>query len=111
MSTKKDVGANLTEAANESLMFLTKAFRGAVRLDEGESKRLLHAATATVGAWSRYEATQSNREQTRMAMAAMLAREEGGSTLQWMRRTMPNHSVVRSLTPTALPSGEAPIDG
>lgn len=98
MSTRKtQIGDHLTEATNESLIFLTRAFRGAVRLDDGDNKRLLAAATSTVSAWSRYEATQSAREQTRFAMAGVLARESGKTVGELMQVTMPQHSVARQL--------------
>lgn len=72
------IPTRLDTATEESLLFLTKAFRGAVRLDEQENRVLLAAATATVGAWSRYQATESARQQTAIIRANIFARDLGG---------------------------------
>lgn len=93
----EDIRNGLNEATNEGLLFLAKAFRGAVDLEEQRNRSLLSAATSTVSSWSRYEATQSSREAVRFAMAGVIAREEGRKVSDLMRITMPEHSVVRRL--------------
>lgn len=93
----ENIKSSLDEATNESLLFLTRAFRGSIDLADNKNARLLGAATATVGAWSRHEQTQSAREATRFAMAGVLAREEGVKVSDMMRLTMPLHSVTRHL--------------
>ena len=100
MARKPDqIKSALDEATNESLLFLTRAFRGSVDLTEAKNTRLLGAATSTVSAWSRHEQTQSAREATRFAMAGILAREENKTVSEMMQVTMPQHSVTRQLTP------------
>lgn len=93
----ENIKSSLDEATNESLLFLTRAFRGSIDLADNKNARLLGAATATVGAWSRHEQTQSAREATRFAMAGVLAREEGKTVSAMMQLTMPQHSVAKQL--------------
>lgn len=95
----------LDENAEEALRFLTKAFRGAVDLGEDANRRLLGQASASVSNWTRYQQTQSAREQTRVAMASMLADAEGANRAEYIRLSMPNHTIVRAL-PTPKPVEE-----
>jgi hypothetical protein len=74
----------LDTATEESLLFLTKAFRGAVRMDEPENRVLLSAASATVGAWSRIQATESQRQQTAIVRANIFARDLGGKVSDYL---------------------------
>lgn len=82
--TNNKVSEHLDTATEESLIFLTKAFRGAVRMDESENRVLLGAASATVGAWSRWQATQSAQRQTEVALANMAARDLGGKPTEYL---------------------------
>lgn len=79
-----DVPGTLEAATNESLGFLIKAFRGAVRLDESENRVLLGAASATVGAWSRYQATLSAQRTTDVQLANIYARDLGGKPSDYL---------------------------
>lgn len=78
------VTEQLDNATEESLLFLTRALRGAVRMDEPENRVLLGAASATVGAWSRYQATRSAERQTDVALANMYARDLGGTATSYL---------------------------
>ena len=75
---------HLDTATEESLLFLTKALRGVVRMDEPENRALLGAATSTVGAWSRYQATESARQQTELVRANIFARDLGGKATDYI---------------------------
>lgn len=79
-----EINRHLDTATEESLLFLTKAFRGAVRMDEPENRVLLGAATATVGAWSRLQATESARQQTEIVRAGIFARDIGGKVSDYL---------------------------
>lgn len=79
-----DINRHFDIATEESLLFLTKAFRGAVLMDEQENRVLLGAATATVGAWSRLQATESQRQQTEIVRAGILARDLGGKVTDYL---------------------------
>ena len=94
---KPRVTEKLDTATEESLLFLTKAFRGAVRMDEPENRVLLGAASATVGAWSRYQATASAERQTDVVLANMFARDLGGK---------PSDYLADVPASKALPSGD-----
>ena len=78
------VTKQLDTATEESLLFLTKAFRNGVRLDEAENRVLLGAASSTVGAWSRLQATESAREQTEIVRSGIFARDLGGSQTDYL---------------------------
>lgn len=84
VTNKGKVPDRLDTATEESLMFLTKAFRGAVSLTDSENRVLLGAASATVGAWSRYQATLSAQRQTDVALANMFARDLGGKPTDYL---------------------------
>lgn len=78
------VEKNLDTVAEEALLFLTKAFRGAVRMDEPENRVLASTAGAMVGAWTRYEATKSQREQTELVRSAIFVRDLGGKQTDYI---------------------------
>jgi hypothetical protein len=78
------IATRLDTATVESLMFLTKAFRGGIVLDEPGNRMLLAAATSTVGAWSRVQATESARQQTALVRANIFARDLGGKTSDYL---------------------------
>lgn len=78
------VAKQLDTATEESLLFLTKAFRGGVPLDEAENRVLLGAASSTVGAWSRLQATESARDQTEIVRAGIYARDLGGKVTDYL---------------------------
>jgi hypothetical protein len=78
------VAKHLDTATEESLLFLTKAFRGAVPMDEPENRVLLGAASSTVGAWSRLQATESAREQTEIVRSSIFARDLGGKQTDYL---------------------------
>lgn len=82
--SKSKITNHLDTATEESLLFLTKAFRGAVRMDEPENRALLGAASSTVGAWSRYQATESARQQTELVRAGIFSRDLGGKVTDYM---------------------------
>lgn len=98
MTTRRSVTSNLDTATEESLLFLTKAFRSGVDLSQPQSRALLGAASATVGAWSRYQATASAERQTEVVLANMFARDLGGK---------PTDYLTDVPEPRALPSGDA----
>lgn len=78
------VARGLDTATEESLIFLTKAFRGAVSMEEPENRVLLGAASSTVGAWSRLQATESARQQTEVVRANIFARDLGGKQTDYI---------------------------
>jgi hypothetical protein len=96
-TAKPTISGLLDEATRESLLFLTKAFRGGAPLEEKENRVLLGAATTTLGSWSRFQSTQSAREQTRFAMAIAISRENGTKVGDAMQITMPEHRTARAL--------------
>lgn len=79
------VAKQLDTATEESLLFLTKALRGGVPLDETDNRILLGAASSTVGAWSRLQATESAREQTEIVRAGIFARDLGGKQTDYLK--------------------------
>jgi hypothetical protein len=81
-STKVEQGLDVL--GDEAIIFLTKAFRGAVRLDEPENRVLATAASAAIGAWTRYQATKSQRAQTELVRSAILVRDLGGKQTDYM---------------------------
>lgn len=89
------ISSALDTATEESLLLLTKAFRGAIRMDEPENRALLTAASATVGAYSRIQATESAKAQTELVRAAIFVRDLGGKATDYL-----------SDVPKALVSGE-----
>src|SRR5690349_21119153 len=78
------LSSKLDTATEESLLFLTKAFRRGVNLDEPGNRMLLSAATSTVGAWSRVQATESARQQTALVRANIFARDLGGKPSDYL---------------------------
>jgi hypothetical protein len=80
----RKVARSLDTATEESLLFLTKAFRGAVSMEEPENRVLLGAASSTVGAWSRLQATESARQQTEIVRASIFARDLGGKQTDYI---------------------------
>lgn len=81
-TTKVEQGLDVL--GDEAIIFLTKAFRGAVRLDEPENRVLATAASAAIGAWTRYQATKSQRAQTELIRSAILQRDLGGKQTDYM---------------------------
>lgn len=79
-----NINRALDTATEESLLLLTKAFRGAVRMDDPENRALLTAASATVGAYSRIQATESARAQTELVRARIFAEDLGGKTSDYL---------------------------
>jgi len=78
------VERQLDAVAEESAIFLVKAFRGAVRMDEPENRILASAASSGIGAWTRYEATKSQRQQTDIIRSAIFARDLGGRQIDYL---------------------------
>ena len=76
-----EIEQDLELAARESVNYLVKAFRGAVRLEEKEQRALLTAASATIGAYTRNRATTSAMQQTALVRARLLADAETGPTV------------------------------
>jgi hypothetical protein len=62
----------LADTAREANLFLIRAFRGAIRLDEKENRALLNAATSAVGNYTRNRATTSAMQQTMLVRARLL---------------------------------------
>lgn len=88
-----------TTASQESLIFLTKAFRGAVNLEERENRALLSAASSTVASYTRMQQTTSAREATRFAMAIAIQREHDDmSVTQAMALVMPENEGLRIIS-------------
>lgn len=79
-----DLTKRLDTATEESLLFLTKALRGGIPLDEPQNRVLLAAASSTVGAWSRVQATESARQQTAIVRANIFARDLGGKVSDYL---------------------------
>lgn len=100
----------LDTATTESLLFLTKAFRGAVRMDEPENRALLHAASSTVGAWSRLQATESARQQTAIVRANIFARDLGGRVTDYLD-DVPEPAAPKQIEPPRLPYAAAHSSG
>lgn len=84
MSNEKVVNG-LDTAADEALIFLVKAFRGAKSMDDPGNRVLASTAGSMVGAWTRYQATESQREQTDLVRSAIFAREIGGKQTDYLR--------------------------
>lgn len=86
-------------ASRESLLFLTKAFRGGVDLEDRSNRALLSAASTTLGSWTRMQQTTSAREATRFAMALALQRDHDGMTVsEAMALTMPDNTAIKALS-------------
>lgn len=81
-TTKVEDGLDVL--GNEAIVFLTKAFRGTVRLDEPENRILATAASAAIGSWTRYQATKSQRAQTELVRSAILQRDLGGKQTDYL---------------------------
>lgn len=78
------VERQLDTLAEEGGIFLVKAFRGAIRMDEPENRILASAASSGIGAWTRYEATKSQRQQTDIIRSAIFARDLGGRQIDYL---------------------------
>ena len=78
------VERGLDTLAEESTLFLIKVFRGAVRMDEPENRVMASVASSSIGAWGRYEATKSQRQQTELVRAGIFARDLGGNQVDYL---------------------------
>lgn len=84
VTNEKRAAKHLDTATEESLLFLIKAFRKAESMEEPANRALLGAASSTVGAWSRYQATESARQQTEIVRANIFARDLGGKPTDYL---------------------------
>lgn len=96
---RRSAGQELETTAREGLLFITKAFRGGVNLDERENRALLSTASSVVGNWAKYRQSTSAMEQTQFAMATVLAKDSGVQVIDMMKLTMPAHRVTKALAP------------
>jgi len=109
VTERKSAGQELEQAAREGLLFITRAFRGAVNLEERENRALLSTASSVVGNWAKYRQSTSAMEATQFAMATMLAKDGGGKVADMMKLTMPVHPVTKALNgaePVLIGDGE-----
>jgi hypothetical protein len=96
---------HLTEAADEGASYITKLLRGAIE-NTKENRALAAEARAALGAFTRYEATLSAREQTSVMVSRMLAGDNAEDFQRYIKASMPDHAAVRMID-LRLPSGDA----
>lgn len=91
---KDHVRTNLLNAANEGALYLTRLFRGEITPDK-EALTLGSLAKGATGAFTRYEATLSARDQTSVVVSKLLAGENSEALQQYIAASLPDHPAVR----------------
>lgn len=88
------IRGNLTAAADEGALFITKLLRGAI--ENSKDNRALGAeARAAIAAFTRYEATLSARDQTSVVVSKLLAQDNAEEFRRYIEASLPDHPVVR----------------
>jgi hypothetical protein len=90
------VREHMTEAADEGAIFLTKLFRGAIEANKDNQLLATHARGA-LGAYTRYEATLSARDQTSVVVSKLLAGENPEEFQRYIAASLPDHPAVREV--------------
>src|SRR6266508_4373200 len=88
------VRQHMTEAADEGALFLRKLFRGEVEATKDNQQLATHARGA-MGAFTRYEATLSARDQTSVVVSKLLAGENPDEFQRYIKASLPGHPAVR----------------
>lgn len=85
---------HLIEAADESALLLRKLMRGEIESTK-ENLQLAQHARGALGAFTRYEATLSAREQTSVVVSKLLAGDNPDEFRRYVAASLPDHAAVR----------------
>ena len=88
------VREHLVEAADESALLLRKLMRGEIDPTK-ENLQLAQHARGALGAFTRYEATLSARDQTSVIVSKLLAGENPEEFQRYISASLPDHPAVR----------------
>lgn len=90
------IRTHLTEAADEGALYIRKLLRG--ELENTKDNRALGAeARAAMGAFTRYEATLSARDQTSVVVSKLLAGDDREAFERYVKASLPDHAAVREI--------------
>jgi len=90
----KNIRSHLEQAADEGAIFIQRLLRGEVEPTR-ENLLLATAARGAMGAFTRYEATISNREQTSVVVSKLLAGDSREDFGRYVAASLPDHPAVR----------------
>ena len=93
----------MRESCDEGSIFVTKLLRGALEPTK-ENLQLGQIARGAQGAFTRYEATLSARDQTSVVVSKMLAGDNTEEFRRYVKAAMPEHPAVREIT-LRIPAG------
>jgi hypothetical protein len=95
---------HLIEAADEGALFIRRLLRGEIE-NTKDNRALAADARGALGAFTRYEATLSARDQTSVVVSKLLAGDNPEEFRRYIRASLPSHSAVREI-PLQLEDGE-----
>jgi hypothetical protein len=90
------IRAHLFEAADEGALFLRRILRGEVEPTKDNMQLATHARGA-LGAFTRYEATLSARDQTSVVVSKLLAGENADDFQRYITASLPDHPAIRNI--------------
>lgn len=99
------VREHLTEAADEGALYIRKLLRGEIE-NTKDNRALGSEARAAMGAFTRYEATLSARDQTSVVVSKMLAGDDPEEFRRYIKASLPEHSAVRVIDLRLEPGGK-----
>lgn len=91
-----NVRQHLTEAADEGALYIRKLLRGEIE-NTKENRALGSEARAAMGAFTRYEATLSARDQTSVVVSKLLAGDSTEDFQRYIKASLPTHAAVREI--------------
>jgi hypothetical protein len=90
------IRTHLIEAADEGAVFIRKLLRGEIE-NTKDNRALAADARGALGAFTRYEATLSARDQTSVIVSKMLSGDNPEDFQRYIRASLPNHPAVREI--------------
>jgi hypothetical protein len=87
---------NMTSAADEGAIFLRKLLRGEIE-NTGDNRALAATARGALGAFTRYEATLSARDQTSVVVSKLLAGDDPEEFQRYVKASLPDHPAIREI--------------
>jgi hypothetical protein len=87
---------HLRDAADEGALFIRRLLRGEIE-NTADNRALGTEARAALGAFTRYEATLSARDQTSVVVSKLLAGDNREAFEDYVRASLPAHPAVRAI--------------
>lgn len=87
---------HLTEAADEGALFIRRLLRGEIE-NTKDNRALAADARGALGAFTRYEATLSARDQTSVVVSKLLAGDNAEEFQRYIKASLPTHAAVREV--------------